>query len=75
MIRRDDKFASLFVAGIMFIFMGLFLTGIYLIVQDVNQDIVDKGGLKGIAISIGKTMKEIKQEIDKEEPKNGENTD
>ena len=75
MMRRDDKFASFFMAILVFIFMCLLLTGIYLIVHEVNQDIADKGGLKGIAISIGKTMKEIKQEIDKEEPKNGENTD
>ena len=46
-----------------------------LVVKDMAQEMEKRGGLKGIAISVGKTMKEIKQEIDKEEPENGENTD
>lgn len=69
---QDEKtsvWESIFVVGITVLFMiGLFV-GMHFVVEDVKQEIADRGGLKGIAISVGKTMKEIKKEINKEEEK------
>ena len=67
--EKTSVWESIFVVGITVLFMiGLFV-GMHFVVEEVKQEIADRGGLKGIAISVGKTMKEIKKEINKEEEK------
>ena len=54
---------SLRMAGfVVFIFI-IFYASVALLVNDISQEVEKAGGIKGVAISIGKDIKDISEEV------------
>lgn len=73
MATNDVKKALRTIASIT-IFFVLVLLLVSVTVRQCEKEVAEKGGIRGMVISAGKTWKEIKQEIDKEDS-DGKNTD